>query len=131
MGAALLTLVTQLTARSLVMKDLGIQASGYFQAAWAMSMTYIGFVLSAMAADYLPSLTEAVHDRERAKSLVNEQTEMALLLAASAMLAMLILAPWLIELLYTKGFTPAAELLRWQVMGDLFKFVGWPIQSAV
>jgi PST family polysaccharide transporter len=113
------------------MKDLGPEASGCFQAAWAISMTYVGFVLGEMAADYLPRLTEPIHDRERAKSLVNEQNELALLFAAPASLAMLMLAPWLIELLYVKGITPAAELLRWQVMGDLFKFVGWPIQSAV
>ena len=127
MAAALLTLVTQLIVRSLVMRDLGLEASGYFQAAWAISMTYIGFVLGAMATDYLPRLTEAIHDRERAKSLVNEQTEMALLMAGPALLAMLTLAPWLIELLYAKGFMPAAEILRWQVMGDIFKIVGWPM----
>jgi PST family polysaccharide transporter len=127
MAAALLTVVTQLIVRSLVVRDLGLDASGYFQAAWAISMTYIGFVLSAMGADYLPRLTEEIHDRERAKSLVNEQTEMALLMAGPILLAMLTLAPWIIELLYAKGFLPAAEILRWQVMGDIFKIAGWPM----
>ena len=127
MAAALLTLVTQLIARSWVMRDLGLDASGYFQAAWAISMTYIGFVLGAMATDYLPRLTEVIHDHERAKQLVNEQTEMALLMAAPVLLAMLTLAPWLIELLYARSFAPAAEILRWQVMGDIFKVIGWPM----
>jgi len=127
MAAALLTLVTQLIARSLVMRDLGLDASGYFQASWAISMTYIGFVLGAMGADYLPRLTEAINDTERAKQLVSEQTEMALLMAAPVLLAMLTFAPWLIELLYAKNFAPAAEILRWQVMGDIFKVIGWPM----
>jgi O-antigen/teichoic acid export membrane protein len=127
MAAALLTLVTQIAARSLVMKHLGLEASGYFQAAWVITMTYIGFVLSAMATDYLPRLTEVIDDHDRAKRLVNEQTEMALLLAAPILLAMLTLAPWVIELLYSKSFAPAAEILRWQVMGDVFKVIGWPM----
>lgn len=127
MAAALLTLVTQVVARSLVMKHLGLEASGYFQAAWVITMTYMGFVLSAMATDYLPRLTEAIHDHDQAKRLVNEQTEMALLLAAPVLLAMLTLAPWVIELLYSKSFAPAAEILRWQVMGDIFKVIGWPM----
>jgi PST family polysaccharide transporter len=75
-------------------------------------MTYIGTVLCAMAIDHLQRLTEAIHDRERAKSFVNEQTEMALLMAAPGMLAILTLDPWLIELLYAKGFVLAAEILR-------------------
>jgi O-antigen/teichoic acid export membrane protein len=127
MAAGFLTLVTQLIARSLVMRDLGLDASGYFQAAWTISITYIGFVLGAMGTDYLPRLTEAIHDHECAKQLVNEQTEMGLLMAAPVLLAMLTLAPWLIELLYAKSFYPAEEILRWQVMGDLFKVIGWPM----
>lgn len=127
MAAALLTLVTQLLARTFVLNELGLDASGYFQAAWAISMTYIGFVLGAMATDYLPRLTEAINEPERANRLVNEQMEMGLLMAAPVLLAMLTLSPWLIELLYAKSFAPAAEILRWQVMGDVFKVLGWPM----
>ena len=127
MAAALLTLVTQLIVRSIVIKKLGVDASGYFQAAWLISMTYIGFVLGAMAADYLPRLTETINDHERTRILVNEQTEMALLMAAPALLAMMITAPLIIEVLYSKSFTPAVEVLRWQVIGDAFKIIGWPM----
>jgi PST family polysaccharide transporter len=127
MTATLLTLVTQIIARSLVMKHFGLDANGYFQAAWAISMTYIGFVLAAMATDYLPRLTAVIHDHNRAKQLVHEQTKMAILLAAPVLLAMLTLAPWVIELLYSKSFAPAAEILRWQVMGDIFKVIGFPM----
>jgi len=127
MAAGVLTLVTQLVARTLVMRDLGLDASGYFQAAWTISMSYIGFVLGAMATDYLPRLAESIQDHERATHLVNEQTEMTLLMAGPVLLATLTLAPWFVGLLYTKSFAPAAEILRWQVMGDIFKVIGWPM----
>ena len=127
MVAGLLTLLTQLVARSWAIRDLGVEAGGYFQAAWSISTTYIGFALGAMAVDYLPRLTGAIRDPARVRSLVNEQTEMALLMAAPVLLAMLALAPWVIELLYAESFTPAAEILRWQVMGDVFKVIGWPM----
>lgn len=125
MAAGLLTLLSQLVARTLIIQDLGLDASGYFQAAWAISMTYISFVLAAMGADYLPRLTEVIRDRERAIRVVNEQTEMALLLAGPVLLAMMTLAPLVIELLYAKSFAPAAEILRWQVFGDILKVMGW------
>lgn len=127
MAAGLLTLATQLTARSIILRELGLDASGYFQAAWAISMTYIGFVLGAMSADYYPRLTEAINDHPRARKLVNEQTEMALLLAGPALLAMITLAPWVIHLLYAASFAPATDVLRWQALGDILKVASWPM----
>jgi O-antigen/teichoic acid export membrane protein len=127
MAAGVLSLGTQLVARSWVIRDLGLDVGGYFQAAWSITMTYMGFVLSAMATDYLPRLTAAIGERGNAVRLVNEQTEMALLLAAPVLLAMLTLAPWVIDWLFADSFAPATEILRWQVMGDVFKVIGWPM----
>ena len=127
MTAGLLALVTQLFARSLIQQKLGLEASGHFQAAWAISMTYISFALGAMAADYYPRLSAAIHDHERAKNLVNEQTEVALLLAGPVLLAMITLSPLVIAVLYAQSFTPASEMLRWQMLGDIFKIMSWPM----
>ena len=127
MSAALVTLITQLVVRSIVLRELGLDASGYFQAAWAISMTYVAFVLNAMAMDYYPRLTKAIKDRKDARRLVNEQAEMALLLAGPVLMAMITLAPWVIHLLYAESFGPAAEVLRWQVLGDVLKVASVPI----
>jgi len=84
-------------------------------------------VLNAMAMDYFPRLTAAVSDRESAGKLVNEQAEMALLLAGPVLMAMITLAPSVIHLLYSQSFSPAAEILRWQVLGDILKVASVPI----
>ena len=52
---------------------------------------------------------------------------MTLLLAGPMPMAMITLAPWVIHLLYTQSFSPAAEILRWQVLGDIFKVASVPI----
>ncbi len=127
MSAGLLTLVTQLAVRSIIVRELGLEASGYFQASWAISFTYVGFVLNAMAMDYFPRLTAAIDDRESARQLVNEQAEMALLLAGPILMAMITLAPWVIHILYAQSFSPAAEILKWQVLGDILKVASVPI----
>ena len=127
MSAGLLTLITQLAVRSIVLRELGLEASGYFQAAWAISFTYVGFVLNAMAMDYFPRLTAAINDHERARKLVNEQAEMALLLAGPLLMGMITLAPSVIHLLYAENFGPAAEILKWQALGDIFKVASIPI----
>lgn len=127
MAAGLLTLVTQLVVRSIIVREIGLDASGYFQAAWAISMTYIGFVLGAMGSDYYPRLTGVIDDHRSAGKLVNEQAEMVLLLSAPALLAMITLAPWIINLLYAENFSPAVDILRWQVLGDILKVSSWPM----
>lgn len=116
-----------LFVRSLVQNELGIEATGYFQAAWAISMTYIGFVLSAMGADYYPRLTAAINDHASVNRMVNEQTEVALLLAGPVLLAMMALAPWVIHLLYSQEFQPATDVLHWQILGDILKVASWPL----
>lgn len=127
MAAGLLTLATQLATRSIILRELGLDAGGYFQAAWAISMTYIGFVLGAMGADYYPRLTESIKDHARTGKLVNEQTEMALLLAGTALLVMITFAPWVIQLIYASSFAPATDVLRWQMLGNTLKVASWPM----
>lgn len=127
MLSGLIAIVGQLIVRTLVQAELGPDALGQFQAAWAISVTYLGFVLGAMTTDYLPRLTAVVENRTAAVKLINEQTEVALLLCAPFVVGMLAFAPWLIHLLYSAEFGPAVEILRWQLLGDIFKVIVWPI----
>lgn len=127
MCAGLAVLLVQLFVRALVQDRLGLDGAGQFHAAWSVSMLYVGFVLSAMGADFFPRLSAAAADPDAANRLVNEQTEVALLLAGPVILLMLGGAPWLVPLLYSGAFGPAVELLQWQVLGDLLKVASWPL----
>ncbi|MFI3135413.1 MAG: oligosaccharide flippase family protein [Methylococcaceae bacterium] len=127
MGAGLVQTLVQLWIRVSVSNELGLDAVGHFQAAWVISMQYISFVLAAMGADYYPRLTGVIHDKVAVSQLVNEQTEIALLLSAPVFIAMIGLAPWVIQILYSPAFTPAIDVLRWQIVGDVFKVCSWPL----
>ena len=127
MGAGVAGGLVQLWIRIEVGNTLGAESLGHFQAAWTISMQYIGFVLAAMGADYYPRLTGVIHDHKAATRLVNEQTEIALLLSAPVFIAMMGLAPWVIALLYSSAFAPAVEVLRWQILGDVLKVASWPL----
>lgn len=90
-------------------------------------MNYIGFILTAMAADYYPRLTAAMRDPREAVQRVNGQAEVALLLAGPVLVGTVALAPWIVQLLYSTDFVAAAALLRWQIAGDLIKIASWPL----
>jgi PST family polysaccharide transporter len=126
-GAGLVQQLAQLWIRIDVARVLGAQSLGQYQAAWTISMQYVSFVLMAMGTDYYPRLTGVIHDHKAARNLVNEQTEIATLLSAPVFIAMMAVAPGVIHLLYAASFTPAIEILRWQVLGDVLKVATWPL----
>jgi O-antigen/teichoic acid export membrane protein len=131
MVTGLVAPVGQLLIRTVVQGRLGADALGQFQAAAGISITYVGFILSAMSKDYYPRLTMALRDPKAAALLVNQQAEVGVLLAAPVLLAMLTLAPSVVALLYTREFTVAADILRWQVLGDMLKVASWPIAFTI
>ena len=126
MGGQLLANAVQLGVRGLIAQRLGFAELGLFQAAFMVSVTYLGIVLQAMGADYYPRLSESIHDPTVATRLINEQTEVALLLGGPIILGGIAFAPLGLEILYSSAFRPAAELLRWQMLGDVLKIASWP-----
>lgn len=131
MLGALMNIGTELFVRSFIVRELGVEAGGHFQASWAISITYLGFILGAMGADYYPRLTAVIGTPDKARQLVNEQSEMALLLAGAIILAMISLAPFVIYALYSSAFEPATEVLRWQMLGSIVKLMSWPMGFVV
>ena len=131
MLSGLVATAGHLSVRVMVQQAMGTDALGQFQAAWTIGITYLGIVLGAMGVDYFPRLTSAIGTRAEAVRLVNEQTEVALLLCAPTLVVMLGCSPYVIRLLYTAEFEPAAAILRWQLLGDVLKVMSWPLGYAI
>lgn len=122
MAAAVLYLT-----RVLVVRELGVESVGLYQAATTLSTLYIGVILNAMGMDFYPRLTAVADDNVTVSRLVNEQTEVGLLLATPGLLATLAVAPYVIHLFYSVHFVPAYQVLRWQILGIFLRVVAWPI----
>ena len=127
MVGGLTTAFTAYAARALIARDIGMDGLGMYQAAFAISGYVLNFVIGAMGADFYPRLAGVSDDHEEMVRLVNEQTEIGLLLATPVLLATLSLAPLAIEALYSAEFAPAVDLLRWFVMGCFLRVISWPM----
>lgn len=127
MVAGLASAITLLVVRSLIARDLGLDAAGLFSASWGITMTYVGFLLGAMSADYYPRLTGMINDRPAATRLINDQAQLGLALGGPLLLLLIGLAPWLMTLLYSDAFVDAAPMLQWQTVGNVFKLASWPL----
>lgn len=131
MLGGLATAATLLLVRGKITQDLGLDAAGQFAASWGIAMTYVGFLLGAMGADYYPRLTEVVQDREAAGRLINDQVQLGMAIGGPVLLLLIGLAPWVIELLYSPEFAPAATLLQWQIVGNVFKIPSWALSFLI
>ena len=113
--------------RVFVTREAGMDGAGQFQAANAISMVYVGFVLQAMGTDFYPRLTAVADDNRRCNKLVNEQAEISILLALPGVLATLAFAPWIIRFFYSSKFDIAGQILCWQVAGMFLRVLSWPM----
>jgi len=112
---------------TLITQQEGTQAVGLYSAAFALSGMFVNFVLGAMGADYYPRLTGVAFDKPAMVRMVNEQTEIGLLLALPGLLATMALAPWILQIFYTREFLGAIELLQWFILGCLGRVISWPL----
>lgn len=127
MYGSVLASIVGLAIRSIIVRKFGLDANGIYQAAWGISGMFAGFILGAMGTDFYPRLTAIAHDDQRINRLVNEQTEIGILLALPGLLGTLAFAPGLVRLLFSAKFLAGAELLPWFVVGVFGQVITWPL----
>ena len=127
MATGLMATAVMYLIRVLVVRQLGMDSVGLYHAATILSSLYIGVILSAMGMDFYPRLTAVAEDNDACNKMVNEQTEVGLLIAAPGILATLTFAPLIIQIFYSASFIPAYEVLRWQILGIFIRVVYWPM----
>jgi enterobacterial common antigen flippase len=127
MVSAILMTGAAFAVRSIVLRQGGVEAAGFYQAAWTLGGMYVGFVLQAMGTDYYPRLVGVITDPTRAGRLVNEQAHVSLLLAGPGVVATLLLASLALTMFYSPAFEPAAPAMRWLCMGMALRVISWPM----
>ena len=112
--------------RLAIVRQEGLDAAGYYQAAFAISGSLPGFVFAAMGSDFFPRVA-AAKDEVEARSITEKQILAGLLLGVPFIVAMLTLGELIISLLYADAFDAAIPLLSWMTWGVLARLVAWPL----
>lgn len=123
----LVSLSTMYIVRAFIAKQGGVEGVGQFTAAWTISSMYMSAIFTAMAADYYPRLSSVSNDNAQVRKMVNEQTEIAILISAPIIIGMISFINIVVHLFYSSKFDLAATILNWQLAGDFFKVLSWPI----
>ena len=127
MASGILMMGAAYAVRAIVLRLDGLDAAAFYSAAWTLGGLYVGIVLQAMGADFYPRLVGVAEDHPQCNRLVNEQTQVSLLLAGPGVIATLSLAPIVIALFYTAKFAEAVDILRWMCLGIALRVITWPM----
>lgn len=127
MISSLMTLGVAYAVRVILLRRLGLQATGLYQAAWTLGGMYVGFILQAMAADFYPRLTASIHDHVTCNRLVNEQAQVGLLLATPGVIVTLTFAQVVVNAFYSAHFAASVPVLRWICLGTTLQVISWPM----
>lgn len=114
--------------RSYMNNVAGIETVGLYNAAFMMTMTYVGMVFSAMETDYFPRLSGVSHFGVTFTTTVNRQIEVMILLAAPLLVAFMIGLPVLLPLLYSGKFKPALDMMQIVVFAMYFRALKLPVE---
>ena len=123
MGSGFLMMGAAYVVRMIVVRDVGLEAAGFYHAAWTLGGLYVGIILQAMGADFYPRLVGVANNDAECNRVVNEQAHVSLLLAGPGVLATLTFAPLVISLVLQRqvrggGRGAALDMPRNRPAGD-------------
>ncbi len=117
--------------RVILLRYLGLDAVGQYQAAFSLAGFTVTFVLAAMSADYYPKLVAHVDEPERFNQEMNAQLRVALLLSIPALVWLAVLSQRATSILYSSAFSPSGEVLRIMIIGVLGRILAAPLRLAL
>ena len=104
---------------------------GYYEVSTVLLVSYLGMIFNAMGNDFYPRLTSMINDSAKVQQLVNNQIEVALLLVVPAIAGMYLVAPLLVELLYSSDFAGVVPILKAGLFSVILKAVVWPLSFII
>lgn len=125
--SGLMTLGLSYFVRIYVSNTGGLEQVGLFSAGFTLINTYFGMVFNSMCTDYYPRLSGMANDNMKARELINQQAEVAILILAPMLAIFLIFINWMIILLYSGKFLEIDGMIHWAVLGIYFKAASWAI----
>ncbi len=105
----------------------GVAQVGLFTAGFSIISTYTGMIFTAMETEYFSRLSSLSSLVDSYKKAINQQLEIAFLLICPIINLFLVFIHWGIIILYSNEFTQIDNMMRWAVLGLMFKAIAWPM----
>jgi len=117
--------VVEFVVRGYMTRTGGVADVGLYAAGWAINSQYLGLVFTAMGKDYFPRLSACSGDNRSVEKMMNEQSEVAVLILAPMIAVMVLFIPFFVRLLYSAEFLASVSMVKWLLFGSLIRAGSW------
>lgn len=116
--------LSHMYVRDYIGTNIGWDEAGYWQAIWRISETYLMLITTTLSVYYLPKLSSIQDKGElRAELLYGYKIIMPIVIIIA--FGIYLFRDLIISILFTKEFSPMAELFLYQLIGDVIKIAAW------
>ena len=105
----------------------GLVDLGFYNSAVYIVTYSVMLVFSSMASDYYPRLLSSLKDRMFMNSVINQQTEIIILLAVPILSAMIFFTPLVVRIILSSEFMVIIPLLRILCIGMFLKSISYAL----
>lgn len=128
LASGLVATTVLLAVRGSITRHESLATTGQFDAAWNISMNQVTLILGSVQTYYLPSLAAAKSAGERRRR-IRSMLMVATLATVPATVALALLKPLVVSVLYSHAFTASSSFLRWTLPGDYLKVSSWVLAA--
>ncbi|SDT90841.1 oligosaccharide flippase family protein [Geopseudomonas guangdongensis] len=125
-----LTLGSVLIVRSYIVRLYGLEGAGQFDAAWSISAMYLALFLTSLQSYLLPELSQ-VGAGDEMHSALAKAFHFSLLISLPLITCLVVMKPLIVFVLFSHEFLPSLNVLRWVLIGDFVRVLGWVISTAL
>lgn len=125
--SSLIVLAESYLVRIYIRQTGSIEDVGFYNAGFAIVNTYFGVIFVALTTDYYPKLAAIANDFKKSTLLMNQQSEMTILLIAPILVVFLTFIKPIVIILYSIEFLPINEMILWAALGIYFKAASWAL----
>jgi O-antigen/teichoic acid export membrane protein len=123
--SALFTTGTEYFLNTFISRTGSLSELGLFNAGMAIMSGYVGMIFTAVGTDFYPRLSSVINNEKEWKELVNQQSELLLLIMGPLLCLMLATAPIVIRVLLSSEFSATMDFLIWAVLAVFLKGLTW------
>ncbi len=126
-SSLIITQIASYVIRIYIRYEGGLDQVGLYLAGFAIINSYVGMVFTAMATEFYPRLSSVANDLTKSTKVINQQSEITILILAPIMILFISYADFGVKMLYTDQFMGVNKMLQWAALGMLFKGASFPI----
>lgn len=130
-AASLANHASMFSIRALIEAKFGLAQLGIYVGSFIVAEQYLGFLLAAMATDYLPRLVSVSGDHDRMNEEMSRQSEVIQLTGFPVVVLMITFSDIMMRIFYSAEFGGYTLFIQLMLVSGSLKLMNWPFGFAI